>query len=93
MRGYAFPLSLDTPEDFRPMGRKFQELKALEPTPPPLAHLPCPQCMSGPLIRMIDERASLCRNPQHIRNVARKLTKAVRRYLQVNYRRQTEEIE
>ena len=34
-RRCAFPLSLPTPEKFRLTDRKFQELKAFKPTPPP----------------------------------------------------------
>ena len=41
----AFPLCLPEPEDFRPTDRKFQELKALDPTLTPLTFPPLPQCM------------------------------------------------
>ena len=39
----AFPIFLSTPERFIPADRKFQELKALYPTPPPPALLKFPK--------------------------------------------------
>ena len=83
---HAFPLSLPVSEDFIPTDRKFQDLKSLEPTPPPLTGPPHPKWMSEPKIRLIDERASLSRNPRHNSNVAHNLAKAVRRSLLVDYR-------
>ena len=83
----SFPLSLPAPEDFRPTDRKFQELKSLEPTPPPLTRSPLPQWMLDTSTRMIDKRAALRRNPRHNRNVACKFTKAVRSSLLLDSRR------
>ena len=84
----VFPLSLPAPEDFRPVDRKFQDLKALEPTPPNCP--PLPQWMSETSTRLIDERTAHQCNPQHNRNMERKLTKAIWRPLLVDYRRQSE---
>ena len=41
-------------------------------------------------LRMIDKLAYLFRNPRHNRNVSRKMTKSVRRYLLVESRWKTE---
>ena len=46
--------------------------------------------MAEDLPRLIDERAALRHNPSHRRNVARALTKSVRRSLKENSRRRSE---
>ena len=86
----TLPLSLPTPEDFRPAVRKFQELMSLQPTLPPLTRLPHPQWMPEPSMRLIDKPASLLHNPRHNSNVTRKLTKYVRSSLLVDSRQQPE---
>ena len=49
--------------------------------------------MSPYSIRLIDNRADLCQNPRHNRNVVRGLTISVRWSLMADYRRQEEEAE
>ena len=85
-----FTLSLPAPEYFRPTDRKFQELKALEPTLPPMTRPPRPQCMSETSSWLIDNRTALRLNPGHNRNMAHKITKYVLRSLLVESRRITE---
>ena len=91
-RRRAFPLSFTAPEDFRPVDRKFQDLKSLESTLPPMTDPLHPQLMSKPSTRLIDKCASLLCNLQHNRNVARNLTKAAWRSILVDYRQKTENI-
>ena len=70
---------------------KFQAIKNLDPTPPTLNRLPHPLWMSPNSIRMIDKQSYLRRNPRHNCNVARGLTKAVRRSLLVESWRRAKE--
>ena len=86
----AFPLSLPAPEDFRPTDRKFQEMKAMEPNPPPTTCSPRPQWIQETLIRLIGECDALPRNPQHNRDLVRNLTNSIRRSLLVHSRRREE---
>ena len=78
----VFPLSFSTAAEIRLADTNFQARKALKLLPPtPFTCSPLPLWMSLAAINLIDKRASLRRNPCHCRNVARDLTKSVRRYL------------
>ena len=71
---------------------KFQTLKNLKLAPPNLKRTPRSLWMSPDSIRLIDKRAALRRNPCHIRNVAKGITRAVRRPLTEDSPRRAEEI-
>ena len=60
---------------------KFQDIKCLETPPTPLTCLLRPLWMSSVTINIIDECAALRSNPRHLWNVARALTKYVRKSL------------
>ena len=70
---------------------KFHTLKTLEPAPPKLKRLPTPLWMSPDYTRLVEKLAALRRNPRHSRNVARGITRAVRRSLMEDYQRRAEE--
>ena len=65
----------------------FQALKYMEKSTPPLTHAPRPQLMSAMSLRLIDTRADRFRRAYHNHNVARTLTKAVIKSLEVDTRR------
>ena len=60
---------------------KFQELKAMKTPTPPRFHVPSPQWISAETIHLIDTRVALHLIPDHNRNQARTLTRAVQRSL------------
>ena len=87
MRAYLINAPPPTAELSR-VDVKFYTIKNLEPYLPSLNF---PLWMSLKSILLIDKRASLYRNPCHIRSVARVLTKSIRRSLIVESHRQAEE--
>ena len=90
-RRRALPLMLSPTKKRSRADDKFQNLKAMEPVPPKLKRLPCPLWMSPASIRLIEKRADLRRNPCHSQNVARGITRAIRRSLTTDYQRLAEE--
>ena len=87
----AFLIILPPSKELSRADANFQTLETLEPVPPKMKHPPCPLWMSPDSIRFIYNYAALLRNPCHSQNVARGITRAVRRSLIAEYRRRVEE--
>ena len=70
--------------------KMFQALKDIEKPTPPITRAPRPQLMSVMSLRLIDAREDHHYQPDQNRNVARNLTREVRKSLAVDTRRREE---
>ena len=88
-----FLLYLTDAADLIVPSKKFQAIKSLDP---PLLSFTIPLSllwMSYVIIKLVDERVTLWRNPRHLRTMARSLTEAVQRSLLEVYLREVKKVE